>query len=111
MSMLIPCCHSASVRPQNFSMQYVADALHWHLHRMGIPLLRHYLDDFIILGHPGSPQCQEPLDILDQESRTLCVPLAAHKCDGSTTCLVFLGIGIDTVAGQLRLPADKLQEL
>ena len=36
------------------------------------------------------------------------VPTAAHK---RTTCLVFLGIIIDTQLGELRLPADKLARL
>ena len=31
--------------------------------------------------------------------------------DPETTCLTFLGIEVDTVAAQLRLPADKLQRL
>ena len=47
--------------------------------------------------------------------RQLCgelgVPIAEHKTDGPTTCLVFLGIEIDTVAGQLRLPGEKLKRL
>ena len=32
----------------------VADALAWHLHQQGIALIRHYLDDFIIVAPPGS---------------------------------------------------------
>ena len=43
--------------------------------------------------------------------RRLSVPLAPHKQVGPTTCLVFLGIEVDSVAGQLRLPADKLARL
>lgn len=34
-----------------------------------------------------------------------------HKRDGPTTCLVYLGIEIDTIEGQLRLPTDKLQRV
>ncbi len=37
--------------------------------------------------------------------------MAAHKREGPTTCLTFLGIEVDTVRGHLRLPADKLQHL
>ena len=33
----------------------------------------------------------------------------AHKQEGPTTCLVFLGILFDTLKGELRLPAEKLQ--
>ena len=37
--------------------------------------------------------------------------VAEHKRDGPTTCFTFLGIEVDTIAGQLRLPADKLDRL
>ena len=89
----------------------VADALDWHLNQMGIPLLRHYLDDFIIIAPPHSTECQQSLDILDKVCESLGVPLAEHKRDGPTTCLTFLGIEIDSVMGQLCLPADKLSRL
>ena len=68
----------------------------------------HYLDDYIILGSPGTSQCQEVLTIVDKECRTLGVPLAAHKRKGPMMCITFLGILIDTAAGQLRLPPEKL---
>ena len=37
--------------------------------------------------------------------------LVAHKREGPTTCITFLGILIDMVAGQLRLPPEKLSRL
>ena len=89
----------------------VADTLEWHLHDLGIPLIRHYLDDFIIIAPPQSPQCLQSMAILDRACKALGVPIADHKRDGPMTCLVFLGIEIDTMSGQLRLPADKLQRL
>lgn len=89
----------------------MADALQWHLQRSGIPLVRHYLDDFIIIAPPQSPRCAEYLSILNRECTALGIPIADHKRDGPTTCLTFLGIEVDTVAGQLRLPAEKLQRL
>ena len=89
----------------------VADALNWLLHQRGIPHVLHYLDDFIIISPPRSSQGQESLALLRRLCRELGVPIAEHKTDGPTTCLVFLGIEIDTVAGQLRLPGDKLRRL
>ena len=59
----------------------VADALAWHLHSEGIPHIRHYLDDFIIIAPPASPQCGESLAILDRKCQTLGVPIADHKRD------------------------------
>ena len=89
----------------------VADALNWHLHRAGVEFIDHYLDDYIILGSPGTSQCQGSLDIVVRECRTLGIPLAAHKQEGPATCITFLGILVDTVASQLRLPPEKLCHL
>ena len=89
----------------------VADALEWTLRRLGIVFIKHYLDDFIIAGPPGSQECQWALETLDQACSRLGVPLAEHKREGPTTCLTFLGIEIDTQKGELRLPKEKLERL
>ena len=89
----------------------VADALHWILHSQGIEHLLHYLDDFIMIAPPGSPRCQRNLDTLLRVCTELGVPIASHKTVGPSTCLVFLGIEMDTSVGELRLPNDKLQRL
>ncbi len=89
----------------------MADALNWHLQHKGIPEIYHYLDDFIIIAPAASTLSHQYLTILDRECKALGVPLGAHKRDGPTTSLTFLGIEIDTVAGQLRLPADKMAQL
>ena len=88
-----------------------ADALAWILEQSGSHHIFHYLDDFAIVGPPNSPQCAEDLARLESTCRELGVPLAAHKREGPTTVLVFLGIEIDTRAGVLRLPPEKLQRL
>jgi hypothetical protein len=69
----------------------VADALAWHLHQSGISQIRHYLDDFIIVAPPQSPQCRESVSILDRECRALGIPIAEHKREGPTTFLTYLG--------------------
>ena len=89
----------------------VADALHWYLQQSGIPWLFHYLDDFVILGPPHSYQCAQSLGILDQVCSTLNIPMATRKREGPTTCLIILGIEVDSIAGEVRLPDNKLQRL
>ena len=89
----------------------IADGLEWYLRSLGVRHIFHYLDDFLIVGPPASPECAEGLALLNQACSALGVPIAGHKCEGPTTCLTFLGIEIDTVAGQLRLPAEKLGRL
>ena len=95
--------------PKIFSA--VANALNWYLQQSGIPLVFHYLDDFIIVGPPHSPQCTHSLAILDGVFAMLHISMAAHKCEGPTMCLVILGIEIDTQAGELCLSTDKLERL
>ena len=89
----------------------VADGLEWCIRQRGVQYIFHYLDDYIILGSPDSEQCRRDLDALREVCRELGVPLAIHKCEGPTTCLIFLGIEINTVTGLLRLPEEKLQRL
>ena len=89
----------------------VADALEWCIRAQGVQHIFHYLDDFIVIGPPNSATCAEALTIIDQTCNRLGVPMVAHKREGPTTRLTYLGIEVDTVAGQLRLPSEKLHRL
>ena len=89
----------------------VADALEWCVRTQGVQPIFHYLDDFLVLGAPDSPQCAQGMAILDGVCATLGVPTAEHKRDGPTAQLTYLGIEVDTIARTLRLPADKLHRL
>ena len=89
----------------------VADALHWHLIQSGIQFLFHYLDDYIIVAPPNTQLCQQWLSVFLEECERLGVPIAHHKTEGPTTKITFLGIEMDTVMGELRLPQDKLVRL
>ena len=89
----------------------VADALEWGVRQQGVEHIFHYLDDFIVIGAPDSPQCVEALATLTGTCARLGVPLADHKREGPTTCLTYLGIEMDTLEPQLRLPLEKLTRL
>lgn len=77
----------------------------------GVELIFHYLDDFAVGGPPDSPECQRALDILKRICAELGVILAPDKQDGPSTIITFLGILIDTIKQELRLPEDKLKRL
>ena len=62
-----------------------------------------------MVAPPGSDQCQRDLSLLLQECARLGVPTVAHKTEGPSSCLVFLGIVVDTLRGKLSLPEDKLR--
>ncbi len=71
----------------------------------------HYLDNFIVAGCPGSDECAHNLENLLGTFRELRVPIAQHKVKGPATCLTFLGIEIDSMTMELRLPQGKLEAI
>ena len=81
------------------------------MYTCNVSYLAHYLDDFIIVEAPNSEQCLRNQTILFETCKELGIPLAPHKSVGPTTCLISLGIEIDSVAMELRLPCDKLHRL
>ena len=89
----------------------VADALEWYIKARGVTYVRHYLDDFAVIGSPDSDECAEALTTLRGVCKALGVPLAEHKTEGPATRITYLGIEIDTQEGQLSLPAEKLERL
>ena len=89
----------------------VADALMWVMGRHGIVHAMHYLDDFLILGPPKSESCRRNLSISLELCERLGFPIASHKLEGPSSSLSFLGIQVDTVAGSLSLPPDKIARL
>ena len=89
----------------------VADALEWCISQKGVKHIFHYLDDFLVMGPPGSSACQDYLRQLRDVCSHLGVPLVAEKQEGPSPVLTFLGITIDTLHGQLCLPPEKLQRL
>ena len=74
----------------------VADFITWVLSCQGVKYQLHYLDDFLLLGAPGSQEAVRSLtaalETFNQES----IPVAAQKTEGPSTVLAFLGILIDT---------------
>ena len=89
----------------------LADGLEWIVKDHGAEWLWHYLDDFITCGAADSDECQLNLQMLLDICNHLGVPIAQEKVEGPSTCIVFLGILIDTTQGELRLPQDKLARL
>eukprot|EP00731_Ephydatia_muelleri_P011102 Em0005g1688a len=89
----------------------VADAVEWRLKAIGERYVYHYLDDLTVLGAPGTDECAKAVNELQATCSKLGIPLATHKSEGAATSITFLGIVIDTVAEELRLPTEKLVRL
>ena len=88
----------------------VADALQWILKQQGIENNIHYLDDYVLVAKEPGKADEQQLQLISTFSE-LGVPLEPSKLEGPAQCLIFLGIEVDTVALQLRLPQAKIQQL
>ncbi len=88
----------------------VADAFGWALTQTGNPLLIHYLNDFLFIFAPPSNPNRGSLQriILDTLDR-FGVPVAHEKIEGPSAIVTFLGIVVDTRAGELRIPEENLR--
>ena len=62
-------------------------------------------------GTHGSTNCQYLMDQFQDLCQLLGVPLSKEKTEGPSTCLSFLGLGIDTVKQSIFVPSDKVVEL
>ena len=89
----------------------LADGLEWTVRHDGVREMYHYLDDFLVLGAPGSNECETGLSKLLGWTRWLGFPIAEEKVEGPSSRITFLGIEIDSDALVLRLPPGKLQTL
>ena len=76
-----------------------------------VTFLMHYLDDFHTLGPPGSSVCQHNLDRSIDCFSKLGIPLHPDKLEGPSTCLTILGIELDSLNLQARLPQDKFDRI
>jgi len=98
-----------SLRSAPFIFNSIADLVEWILvHSHHIPVLLHFLDDFITAGPPDSPQCAHNLAVALAVCKRLGLPLHPGKCVGPATVLVVLRIELDCVSQIARLPAEKL---
>ena len=89
----------------------VADALQWIMIKHGVSSVAHYLDDYITLGAPGSLECKQNLDRMIATCEHTGTPLEVNKCEGPSTTNVFLGLELDSLKLEIRLPEPKLHRL
>lgn len=89
----------------------VADALQWVMYNNGVSMVDHYLNDFVMMGLAGSQEYRCYLEKILAVCEDLGVPPAMEKLEGPSYSLSFLSIQMDTVAGRLILPSEKLFRL
>ena len=99
------------LRSAPFLFNRVADSLHWILvNECGIKAVVHYLDDFFIAAE-SMVECDRFLHTILKVFDNIGVPLAPEKVAGPASVFTFLGIELDVLQQELRLPPDKLADL
>ena len=89
----------------------LADAVEWVARQEGVRFVIHYLDDFLVISQPDSPECARALSKLLEILERLGLPVAPEKVEGPLVCLGFLGFEVDSRAMEIRLPRSKLEEI
>ena len=85
-------------------------ALEWiAMNKLGVTKVVHIIDDFLFLA-TSHAKCLHDMKAFMTLCEQLGVPLAPDKTVGPTTALQFLGITLDTVSMEARLPEDKLAQ-
>ena len=71
----------------------------------------YYLDNFLVIGAPSSPECTADLTTQLRVFDLLGLLVAVEKLEGPCPCLSFLGFELDLEAVVIRLPLPKLAKL
>ena len=76
----------------------VVDAVEWIVRQEGGHFVIHYLDDYLVIWAPGSPECTDALATLLGMFDRLGLPVAQDKLEGPVHVLTFLGFELDSSA-------------
>ncbi|KAK3089099.1 hypothetical protein FSP39_000774 [Pinctada imbricata] len=71
----------------------------------------HVLDDFLFMGPPSTNKCSKALFGFISLCNDIGVPIKHEKTVEPVTRITFLGIEIDSVKFELRLPQDKITKI
>ena len=86
-----------------------ASALEWVIREKFKIVIHHILDDFILFEE-SYPRCKKALELVLCFFDFIGVPVEPSKTEGPTQCLTFVGVELDTVHMQSRLPLSKVSE-
>ncbi len=89
----------------------LADALQWIMEQFGATWVRHYVDDYITIGSPGSQVCAKNVSAMLAMCAEANMPIEPEKNEGPSTTISFLGLELDSMTMEVRLPQDKLIRL
>lgn len=99
------------LRSAPYLFNQISDALEWILkHNYGLQHVIHILDDFFI-AERTKLDCLGSFALLLKLFMSLKVPTVAAKTLGPTQVIEFMGIVLDSVQMEARLPEDKLARI
>ena len=88
-----------------------ADLICWILqNKYGLWALIHYSDDFFLVCGQCYDSAVKQLEVLCQAFKDMGIPLALNKIVGPTTCIEFLGTGIDSELMMMFVTEEKYSE-
>lgn len=91
--------------------EHFSTGLQWIAqHKLNIPSMVHILDDFLFISS-NFPSCKANLDQFMALCSTVGVPLKAEKTEQPKQVITFMGLELDLVTMEARLPMDKLVKL
>ena len=89
-----------------------SSALQWILHdKFAVVHCVHILDDVLFIGYPNSPGCHDALIAFHTLANDINLPIKSEKTVSQCTTLTFMGLEIDSIKFEIRLPEDKLLRL
>ena len=92
------------------TFELFSSALEWITRdKLKINHLAHVLDDFFIVA-PTYDLCQRQMKLFVDLCHYLAVPIAPEKTLGPSTVLSFVGMELDVINSEARLPEDKLNK-
>lgn len=90
----------------------ISTALQWiACTKFGITNMLHVLDDFLFVGPPESGICSVSLSQFINMCFVLGIPIKSENTEDPSTVLTFLGIELDTMKMQARLPQEKVDKI
>ena len=88
----------------------LSTSLQWAArHKISIQYIIHILDDFMI-ACLSKVECDRQLNLFIEALQEVGIPISIKKTFFGAQVQIFMGIEIDTIKFELRLPEDKLQK-
>ena len=81
-----------------------ADLVAWAIHCRGVCWLQHYLNDFLLFEALGTLEVASAAAVAMDVLANAGIPVAAHKTEGPSTAVTFLGIMVKHCPVSIEAP-------